>query len=114
MCVYYLPQLTSIVLQVAIRIRPPFQDEIDSVKGSAAFAPIIEARSESVQEGEPAVGKVVLKVSPSKQREFWFDYAFGPATTQDYIYDRLARPVVLDVLRGYNGTIFAYGQTGTG
>lgn len=26
----------------------------------------------------------------------------------------MARPIVEDVMVGYNGTIFAYGQTGTG
>lgn len=30
------------------------------------------------------------------------------------IYNTVARPIVENVLRGYNGTIFAYGQTGTG
>ena len=30
------------------------------------------------------------------------------------VYNRVARPIVSNVLEGYNGTIFAYGQTGTG
>ena len=30
------------------------------------------------------------------------------------VYNRVARPIVCNVLEGYNGTIFAYGQTGTG
>lgn len=30
------------------------------------------------------------------------------------VYNRVARPIVENVLEGYNGTIFAYGQTGTG
>lgn len=30
------------------------------------------------------------------------------------IYNTVARPIVENVLCGYNGTIFAYGQTGTG
>ena len=30
------------------------------------------------------------------------------------MYNRVARPIVDNVLEGYNGTIFAYGQTGTG
>lgn len=49
-----------------------------------------------------------------KQRDFVFDYVFDPDSTQDSVYDRIARPVVTDVLKGFNGTIFAYGQTGTG
>lgn len=49
-----------------------------------------------------------------KRREFLFDYVFSAHAPQDSVYERLARPVVADVMRGYNGTIFAYGQTGTG
>ncbi|VDK65374.1 unnamed protein product, partial [Cylicostephanus goldi] len=30
------------------------------------------------------------------------------------VYNVAARPIVENVLKGYNGTIFAYGQTGTG
>lgn len=30
------------------------------------------------------------------------------------IYLQTANPIVEQVLKGYNGTIFAYGQTGTG
>ena len=30
------------------------------------------------------------------------------------VYDVVARPVVNSVMEGFNGTIFAYGQTGTG
>lgn len=34
--------------------------------------------------------------------------------TQQEIYDETVRPLVNAVLSGFNGTIFAYGQTGTG
>lgn len=30
------------------------------------------------------------------------------------IYQQSCKPIVLSVLEGYNGTILAYGQTGTG
>lgn len=41
----------------------------------------------------------------------------GPArgpTPQDVLYQKTAMPIVDFVLDGFNGTIFAYGQTGTG
>ena len=47
-------------------------------------------------------------------RKFHFDYAFGPQTPQDEIFNVMGAPVLRDVLRGYNGTILAYGQTGSG
>lgn len=37
---------------------------------------------------------------------------FRPDVQQEYVYDRVARDVVYSSLSGYNGTIFAYGQTG--
>lgn len=49
---------------------------------------------------------------PSKT--FFFDAVFTTEATQVDIYNETARPVVDKVLEGYNGTIFAYGQTGTG
>lgn len=45
---------------------------------------------------------------------FTFDTVFGPDCKQVDVYNTCARPIVESVLEGYNGTIFAYGQTGTG
>ena len=33
---------------------------------------------------------------------------------QDDLYQQTAAPIIENVFEGYNGTIFAYGQTGTG
>ncbi|XP_060537450.1 kinesin-like protein KIF3A [Cylas formicarius] len=47
-------------------------------------------------------------------RTFKFDHIFGPLSTQLDVYVKVAAPIVEQALTGYNGTIFAYGQTGTG
>jgi len=47
-------------------------------------------------------------------KTFSFDSVFSEHSTQRQIYDTCAAPVVSSVLDGYNGTIFAYGQTGAG
>ncbi|XP_021745533.1 kinesin-like protein KIN-5B [Chenopodium quinoa] len=47
-------------------------------------------------------------------RLFTFDKVFGPKAQQRIIYDQAIAPIVREVLDGYNCTIFAYGQTGTG
>lgn len=39
---------------------------------------------------------------------------FGPDSKQKEVYDECAFGLVESVLGGYNGTIFAYGQTGCG
>jgi len=40
--------------------------------------------------------------------------AFDWTNSQKDIYERSASNIIANVLEGYNGTIFAYGQTGTG
>ena len=45
---------------------------------------------------------------------FAFDKIFGPDTHQLEIYEEVAIPVIKSVISGFNGTIFAYGQTGGG
>ncbi len=42
------------------------------------------------------------------------DHVYSAAFTQKQVFEETAQPIVDSVLSGYNGTIFAYGQTGTG
>lgn len=43
-----------------------------------------------------------------------FMQIFGPDSRQLELFDHAVVPIVNEVLEGYNCTIFAYGQTGTG
>ncbi|XP_065854171.1 kinesin-like protein KIN-5B [Euphorbia lathyris] len=58
----------------------------------------------------------VLQSIANKQvdRLFTFDKVFGPKSQQRSIYDQAIAPIVNEVLDGFNCTVFAYGQTGTG
>ncbi|KAM8829948.1 kinesin heavy chain-like isoform 1-T1 [Synchiropus picturatus] len=47
-------------------------------------------------------------------RSYAFDRVFPTNTTQEQVYNTCAKQIVKDVLGGYNGTIFAYGQTSSG
>uniref|UniRef100_A0A3Q4I1S9 Kinesin-like protein n=1 Tax=Neolamprologus brichardi TaxID=32507 RepID=A0A3Q4I1S9_NEOBR len=47
-------------------------------------------------------------------KPYVFDQVFPPTTEQVQVYDTCAKQIVRDVLGGYNGTIFAYGQTSSG
>ncbi|XP_052795807.1 kinesin heavy chain-like isoform X2 [Mya arenaria] len=68
---------------------------------------------------EKAGSKFVLKF-PSDEtiscgaKVFAFDRVLKPNVSQEYVYTVAAKPIVADVLSGYNGTIFAYGQTSSG
>ncbi|RLN52739.1 hypothetical protein BBJ29_008154 [Phytophthora kernoviae] len=47
-------------------------------------------------------------------RLFKFDGNLNEACDQQSVYQRVAAPIIEDVMAGYNGTILAYGQTATG
>ena len=42
------------------------------------------------------------------------DYCVDDSTTQEMVYEACVKDIVVSVLEGYNGSIIAYGQTGTG
>ncbi|CAL1673007.1 unnamed protein product [Lasius platythorax] len=45
---------------------------------------------------------------------YQFDDAFSPSATTESVYEDVGSVIVEAVLEGYNGTVFAYGQTGCG
>ena len=45
---------------------------------------------------------------------FPFDRVYDSSATQREIYNETVEPMVQQTLRGFNTTVFAYGQTGTG
>ncbi|KIW01515.1 uncharacterized protein PV09_06993 [Verruconis gallopava] len=59
---------------------------------------------------------VELSMGPSalSNKTYTFDKVFSPAADQIMIFDEVVSPILDEVLSGFNCTIFAYGQTGTG
>lgn len=47
-------------------------------------------------------------------RSFMFDWVFGPQSGQLDVYQSVVGPLIDEVLQGFNCTVLAYGQTGTG
>ena len=47
-------------------------------------------------------------------KKWTYDYILPPDTTQDQMNEKVAKKTVTDFTEGYNGTIFAYGQSGSG
>uniref|UniRef100_A0A8C6QIQ8 Kinesin family member 5A n=1 Tax=Nannospalax galili TaxID=1026970 RepID=A0A8C6QIQ8_NANGA len=82
-------------IKVLCRFRPLNQAEI--LRGDK-FIPIFQGDDSVIIGGKPYV----------------FDRVFPPNTTQEQVYHACAMQIVKDVLAGYNGTIFAYGQTSSG
>ncbi|KAI1086067.1 kinesin-domain-containing protein [Rostrohypoxylon terebratum] len=66
---------------------------------------------------EGVKGKLVeLSMGPTalSNKTYNFDRVFSQAADQSMIYDDVVKPILEEMLGGYNCTIFAYGQTGTG
>ena len=47
-------------------------------------------------------------------KKWTYDYILPPDTTQEQMNEKVAKKTVTDFTEGYNGTIFAYGQSGSG
>lgn len=85
-------------VQVVCRIRPTNQKEISN--GGITCIKYTNTTIEATADGNI--------------NNFSFDHIFGPESTQVEVFQDTARHLIGDVLSGYNATIFAYGQTGTG
>lgn len=92
-------------MRVVVRVRPLNGKELDgrcrNITQVDALNSEITVENPNAAQGEPP-------------KVFSFDAVFDTNSTQVDIYNETARPIVDKVLQGYNGTIFAYGQTGTG
>lgn len=77
-----------------------------------------EETCENILELDDRLGQITIrnpKAPPDDpMKVFTFDSVYGWDSKQSDIYDDAVRPLVESVLQGFNGTIFAYGQTGTG
>lgn len=61
-----------------------------------------------------ALGQCVLSANESPPKAFTFDGVYFMDSTSEQIYNDIIYPLVESVVEGYNGTVFAYGQTGAG
>jgi kinesin family protein 5 len=82
-------------IQVFCRVRP--LNEIER-KNASTFVPKF-------------AGKDTISVGG---KSYTYDRVFDPNCDQEAVYKGSAHHIVQDVLNGYNGTIFAYGQTSSG
>ncbi|KAF1809674.1 kinesin-domain-containing protein [Eremomyces bilateralis CBS 781.70] len=88
----------------------------NSIKVVARFRP--QNKIEVTAGGEPIVEFASDDTCSIQSKEasgaFTFDRVFDMKCRQSDIFDYSIRSTVDDILNGYNGTVFAYGQTGAG
>ncbi|KAJ8025345.1 Kinesin-like protein KIF11 [Holothuria leucospilota] len=58
--------------------------------------------------------EVTVELEKHQKKTYTFDKVFGPKAKQIELYKSVVVPILDEVLMGYNCTVFAYGQTGTG
>nr|XP_037280677.1 LOW QUALITY PROTEIN: kinesin-like protein KIF11 [Rhipicephalus microplus] len=92
-------------IQVFVRCRPPTASE--KRNGSARAIEVVQERKEILVND-----RVMPERTPRKS--FTFDKVFGPDAKQIDVYRAVMEPTIAEVMMGYNCTVFAYGQTGTG
>ena len=99
-------------IQVVIRCRRRSEREINDA--SPIIVQIDGAKSQdiSIETSVPTSSLGVVTLPPT--RKYPFDAVFGPEASQELVYDEVVQPMLEEVLEGYNCTLFAYGQTGTG
>ncbi|KAL2543614.1 Armadillo repeat-containing kinesin-like protein 3 [Forsythia ovata] len=90
-------------VRVAVRLRPRNAEEMVA---DADFADCVEL--------QPEVKRLKIRKNNWDSDTYEFDELLTEFASQKRVYEVVAKPVVESVLDGYNGTIMAYGQTGTG
>ncbi|KAK1801674.1 hypothetical protein P4O66_022321 [Electrophorus voltai] len=93
-------------VKVVVRCRP-----MNDKERTASFERVV---SMDVKLGQVAVRNPRGVSSNEHPKVFTFDSVYDWTSKQVDLYDETFRPLVDSVLLGFNGTIFAYGQTGTG
>ncbi|CAD8142673.1 unnamed protein product [Paramecium octaurelia] len=108
-------------LRVVIRVRPPMAREIKDGK----FISTVQVAPDNQQlcifdyhaiELVPDEELEAFVQNPANYtiHQFTFDYVYDQESTQVEVYETTAALSVDSTLQGYNSTIIAYGQTGTG
>ncbi|CAK4139066.1 unnamed protein product [Aphanomyces euteiches] len=113
--------------KVVIRVRPPLPRELQgdkpfqnvvSVDSSGHYLTVSDSTHLHHHHGDDQTSASSSSASSSSSsysnHSFSFDHVYDQHSTQRAVYENTAKAVVESSLEGYNATIFAYGQTGTG
>ncbi|XP_075697117.1 kinesin-like protein KIF11 [Rhinoderma darwinii] len=92
-------------IQVVVRCRP-----FNQLERKANSHSVLECDSQH-KDVSVRTGGINDKLG---KKNYTFDMVFGPSAKQIEVYRSVVCPILNEVIMGYNCTIFAYGQTGTG
>ena len=99
-------------IQVVIRCRRRSEREIQENSPIIVSTKGAKGQDITIETAAPVSSLGLITLAPT--RTYPFDLVFGPEADQALIYHDVVSPMLDEVLQGYNCTLFAYGQTGTG
>ena len=84
------------------------------MRSSSRFLTLLPPQVSSLRIDRQAVHLSAKGSKMGVAKSYNFDGAYDEETTQADFFAEVGKPIVEEVLKGFNCTIFAYGQTGTG
>ncbi|CAF1223039.1 unnamed protein product [Adineta ricciae] len=97
-------------VRVVVRCRPMSEKEQES---GCERVVNIDGQRRQISIRKPT-SEISQRSTGDDGHNFFFDAVYDWNSKQTDVYEQTARPLVDSVIEGFNGTIFAYGQTGTG
>ena len=99
-------------IQVVIRSRRRSEREIQDNSPIIVTSTGAKSKELIIEAAAPVSSLGIVQLPPT--RKYNYDMVFGPEADQAMLYHDVVHPMLEEVLLGYNCTLFAYGQTGTG
>ena len=100
-------------LTVAVRSRPLLPDE--RKRGDRRdIVRVLDDKHIVVLDPDDEKNYLDERTHRTKERRYTFDVALGSSASNRDVYQKTARALISGVLNGQNGTVFAYGATGSG
>eukprot|EP00210_Caulerpa_lentillifera_P004659 g4444.t1 len=100
-------------LIVGVRVRPLLETE-KSKSDQRDILRVLDSKMVIVLDPDERKGYLDQLANRSKEKRYTFDSAFPTSATNRMIYDGTLKDLVSGVMDGLNGTVFAYGATGSG
>jgi kinesin family protein 11 len=103
---------SEVNIKVVVRSRRRTEKEIHENSPIIVSSNGAKSTDMNIETAPPSSTLGIAGLPPS--RTYPFDMVFGPEADQAMLYHEVVAPMLDEVIKGYNCTLFAYGQTGTG
>ncbi|EAL70194.1 kinesin family member 9 [Dictyostelium discoideum AX4] len=110
-------------VNITSKTQPLFSDREESIQAVCRFRPETAAEQTlGPSEKQLTIGtdQTTIHITPtsssssSMAQAFRFSKVYQPNTTQESFYNEVGKPLIDNIVNGYNVGIIAYGQTGAG